>query len=62
MDQTIEQAVTLLESPNLVWSADFEHIRYHLWAILKDELQSLAPYEATQNLCEALLQEFPTSR
>lgn len=62
MDPLIEQTIELLESPNLVWSADFDHIRHHLWAILKEEQRSYAPYEATRNLCEALLEEFPTSR
>jgi hypothetical protein len=62
MDQIIEQAIELLESPNLVWSADFDHIRHHLWAVLKEEQKSLAPYEATRNLCESLLQEFPSNR
>lgn len=62
MDPIIEETLNLLESPNLVWSADFEHIRHHLWAILKDEQRSYAPYESTRNLCEALLEEFPTSR
>jgi hypothetical protein len=62
MDPVIEQAIELLESPNLVWSEDFDHIRHHLWAILKEEQRSYAPYEATRNLCEALLEEFPVNR
>lgn len=62
MDPIIEQAIELLESPNLVWSPDFEHIRNHLWAVLKDEQRSYAPYESIRNLCEALVEEFPTRR
>jgi hypothetical protein len=62
MDPVIEQAIELLESPNLVWSADFDHIRHHLWAMLKDEQKSYAPYQSTRNLCEALLEEFPVNR
>lgn len=62
MDPIIDQALELLESPNLVWSADFDHIRHHLWAILQEEKRSYAPYEATRNLCEALLEEFPSTR
>lgn len=54
LDETIE----LLESPNLVWSHDFEAIRHHLWAMLKEERKSLAPYEATFDLCKALLDDF----
>lgn len=61
MDPIIEQTIELLESPNLVWSSDFEHIRHHLWAILKQE-QRNGPYEATINLCQALLEEFPIYR
>jgi hypothetical protein len=56
--QILDEAITLLESPNLVWSDDFEAIRHHLWAMLKDERKSLAPYEATFDLAKELLEGF----
>ena len=56
--ELLDEAITLLESPNLVWSDDFEAIRNHLWAMLKDERKSLAPYEATFDLAKELLDGF----
>jgi hypothetical protein len=56
--QILDEAIALLESPNLVWSDDFEAIRNHLWAMLKDERKSLAPYEATFDLAKELLDGF----
>lgn len=53
----IQEAIELLEAP-LTWSPDFEAIRYHLIAMLEEENQSLGPYEATHDLCEALLDGF----
>lgn len=53
--EILEQAIDLLESPNLVWSNDFEIIRHHLWAILKEEHRSLGVYEATIDLAKALI-------
>jgi hypothetical protein len=53
--QLLDEAIELLEAPNLVWSDDFEVIRHHLWAMLKDERKSLAPYESTFDLAKELL-------
>jgi hypothetical protein len=53
--QILDEAVALLESPNLVWSDDFEAIRYHLYALLMDERRSLAPYESTFDLAKELI-------
>jgi Zn-dependent M32 family carboxypeptidase len=58
MTKIIEDAIDLLESPNLVWSDDFEAIRHHLWAVLKCEQKSLGMYQATEDLCRALLDDF----
>ena len=57
-DQILKEAILLLESPNLVWSADFEAIRHHLYAMLIDEKKSLGTYDSTYDLCEALLDGF----
>jgi len=51
----LDQAIELLETPNLIWSNDFEAIRNHLWAMLKQERKSLAPHEATLDLAKALI-------
>jgi hypothetical protein len=51
----LDQAIELLETPQLIWSNDFECIRHHLWAMLKDERKSLAPHEATLDLAKALI-------
>lgn len=56
----LEQAIQLLETPNLVWSEDFECIRHHLWAMLKREETSFAPYEATFDLAKALIDGYET--
>jgi len=53
--QLLKEANELLESPNLVWSSDFEAIRGHLWSLVNAEMRSLAPHQATLDLCEALL-------
>lgn len=53
--ENLTEVVQLLESPNLVWSGDFDAIRPHLWALVKAELRSLAPHQATLDLCETLL-------
>jgi len=53
--ELLDEAIELLESPNLVWSDDFEAIRNHLWAMLKEERKSLAPYEATFDLAKELI-------
>jgi hypothetical protein len=57
MKELIEETIELLEAP-LVWSPDFEAIRYHLTALLEAELKSGAAYTATQDICEALLDCF----
>lgn len=57
MKELIEETINLLESP-LVWSPDFESIRYHLTALLEAELKSGAAHQATQDICEALLDCF----
>lgn len=57
-NQILEEAILLLESPNLVWSPDFEAVRNHLWAVLKQEQNSFGTYDATYDLCEALLDGF----
>lgn len=54
----MKEAAELLESPNLVWSPDFEAIRGHLWALVRTEMRSLAPHQATLDLCEALLDSY----
>lgn len=56
--QTLKEASELLETPHLVWSQDFEAIRGHLWALVKAESRSLAPHQATLDLCEALLDNY----
>jgi hypothetical protein len=56
----LDQAIQLLETPNLIWSNDFECIRHHLWAILKQEETSFAPYEATIDLAKALIDGYET--
>lgn len=53
--QVLEEAIGLLETPHLVWSEDFEAIRNHLWALLKEERKSLAPHEATFDLAKELV-------
>lgn len=53
--QGLDAAIELLESPHLVWSPDFEAIRYHLYAVLMDERRSLAPHESTFDLAMELM-------
>ena len=53
--EILDEAIQLLETPHLVWSADFEAIRDHLFALLVSERKSLAPYEATFDLAKELL-------
>ncbi len=53
----IDEAIELLEAP-LTWSPDFDAIRYHLIALLEEEKQSYGTYQATLDLCEALLDGF----
>jgi hypothetical protein len=53
--QILDEAIQLLETPNLVWSNDFEIIRNHLYALLVSERKSLAPHEATFDLAKELL-------
>lgn len=53
--ELLDEAIQLLETPHLVWSADFETIRHHLYALLVSERKSLAPYEATFDLAKELL-------
>lgn len=55
MDDVVEQAIDLLEDPNLVWSPDFEAIRYHLWAFLKNENKYKNPCQASIELAETLV-------
>lgn len=57
MRDLIQEAIDLLEAP-LTWSPDFESIRFHLTALLEAEKESLGPYQATEDLCEALLDAF----
>ncbi len=54
----LNEAISMLESPNLIWSDDFEAIRHHLWALLRSEQTSLAPHQATLDLAEALVDDF----
>ena len=49
------EAIELLENPHLVWSDDFEAIRYHLGALLVSESESLAPHQATIELATELI-------
>jgi hypothetical protein len=51
----LDQAIELLETPNLIWSSDFEVIRDHLYSLLVSERKSLAPHEATFDLAKELL-------
>jgi len=53
--QILDEAIQLLETPNLVWSNDFEIIRHHLYALLVSERKSLAPHEATFDLAKELV-------
>ena len=53
--QILDEAIQLLETPHLVWSADFEIIRNHLYALLVSERKSLAPHEATFDLAKELV-------
>ena len=53
--ELLDEAIVLLETPHLIWSADFDHIRYHLWALLVSERKSLAPHEATFDLAKELV-------
>lgn len=53
--EILDEAIELLETPNLVWSLDFEIIRQHLWALLVSERKSLAPHEATFDLAKELV-------
>ena len=53
--QILDEAIQLLETPNLVWSNDFEIIRHHLYALLVSERKSLAPHEATFDLAKELI-------
>jgi hypothetical protein len=56
--ELLDEAITLLETPHLVWSDDFEAIRHHLYALLVSERKSLAPHEATFDLAKELLDGF----
>lgn len=53
--ELLDEAIELLESPHLIWSSDFDTIRYHLWALLVSERKSLAPHEATFDLAKELV-------
>lgn len=53
--ELLDEAISLLETPHLIWSADFDHIRYHLYALLVSERKSLAPHEATFDLAKELV-------
>lgn len=53
--ETLDEAISLLESPNLVWSNDFETIRHHLANLLVEERKSLAPHQSTFDLAAELL-------
>ena len=49
------EAIELLENPHLIWSDDFEAIRYHLGALLVSESESLAPHQASIELATELI-------
>lgn len=53
--ELLDEAIQLLETPQLVWSTDFEIIRNHLYALLVSERKSLAPHEATFDLAKELV-------
>lgn len=55
----LEEAIDLLEDPNLVWSADFEAIRPHLWAFLRNENKYKNPCQAAIDLAETLVYPEP---
>lgn len=56
--EILDEAITLLETPNLIWDANFEVIRSHLWMMLKEERKSLGPYTATFDLAKELLDNY----
>ena len=60
--EPLDQAIILLENPNLVWSQDFESIRYHLVALLEDEKKSLGRYQSTDDLVAALIDDFSETK
>jgi hypothetical protein len=60
--EPLDQAILLLENPNLVWSQDFESIRYHLVALLEDEKKSLGRYQSTDDLVAALIDDFSETK
>jgi hypothetical protein len=60
--EPLDQAILLLENPNLVWSQDFEAIRYHLVALLEDEKRSLGRYQSTDDLVAALIDDFSDTK
>jgi hypothetical protein len=51
----LQEAIEMLENPHLVWSSDFEAIRYHLGALLVDESKSLAPHQSSIDLATELI-------
>jgi hypothetical protein len=53
--ELVDEAIDLLEDPNLVWSADFELIRFHLWAFLKNENKYQNPCQASVDLAQILV-------
>lgn len=55
--ELLKETSELLETPHLVWSQDFEVIRGHLWALIRAEMKSLAPHQATLDLCKDLIDE-----
>lgn len=55
MNDVMEAAIDLLEDPNLVWSEDFELIRYHLWAFLRNENKYGNPCQASIDLADTLV-------
>jgi hypothetical protein len=60
--EPLDQAILLLENPKLVWSQDFEAIRYHLVALLEDEKKSLGRYQSTDDLVAALIDDFSETK
>ena len=57
--ELLDEAIVLLETPHLVWSADFEAICNHLYALLVSERKSLAPHEATFDLANSHARDLP---
>lgn len=53
--EELDEAIDLLEDTNLVWSADFEAIRHHLYSLLVAERKSLAPHQATFDVAQELI-------